>query len=183
MLLFQHCFKKLFILVLLCLISSFGYSEDIKVTKIIGEGEAAPINILREAVSNKEYTFPEKGKWNIVFYWSLFCHSCLQEIPAVKKRLKDNDDFSVFFVSLDSEQMQTGLKNFSLKRKLGKPLLMEKIIDSKYLTADQWGVVTTPSVFIVNPDGIVVFSHSGPMDVENIFIKFENLRNEYMVKQ
>lgn len=146
--------------------------------KLLESGAKAPVNTLREAVSNSEYSFPEAGHWNIVFYWSLFCHSCLQEIPAVKKRLSDNDDFYVFFVALDSEQMQMALKNYSLKRKLKKPLLMERIVNDKYLTADQWGVTTTPSVFIVNPEGVIEFSHSGPMDVEEFFKTFSDLKDK-----
>ena len=46
---------------------------------------------------------------------------------------------------------------------------MEKLENEKYITADSWGVTMTPSVFIVNPEGKILFSHQGPLDLDLFF--------------
>lgn len=144
--------------------------ENGQPVKLLQPGTAAPACLLK-GIDGKEYSFPTPGHWNMVFYWSLFCHSCLEEIPAVQGRIQSMNvpDLKTFFVALDSERMIKALQNFSSKRDLKLPVLMEQLASNTYVTADQWGVVMTPSVFIVAPDGKVAYSHQGPMDIEEFF--------------
>lgn len=139
-------------------------------------GAIAPVCKLK-GIDNLDYTFPEPGHWNMIFFWSLFCHSCLEEIPVVQAQLgnRDQGKLKSCFVSLDSERMQKALINFSRKRDLKQPILMEQLASASYVTADQWGVSTTPSVFIVAPDGKIAYSHQGPMDIDKFFAEFEVL--------
>lgn len=141
------------------------------VLSLLQPGAPAPINVLKD-ISNKEITFPSTNKWNLIFYWSLFCHSCIEEMPEIQTSLEKlkGDNLSTFFISLDSEKMQKALVNFKKRRKFSAPILMEKVENDKYITADTWGVTMTPSVFIINPEGKIVFSHQGPLDLD-LFIK------------
>lgn len=142
--------------------------------ELLGPGVVAPICKLK-GIDNLGYTFPEPGHWNMVFFWSLFCHSCLEEMPAVQAQLanKNQSELKAYFVSLDSEKMQKALVNFCKKRDLKQPVLMEQLASASYVTADQWGVSTTPSVFIVAPDGKIAYSHQGPMDIDKFFADYE----------
>ena len=167
---------------------------------LVQPGTIAPINVLKDT-SDEYRSFPVLGKWNMVFYWSLFCHSCIEEMPDLQSKLEEIKDkrvysvidtkgnkfvfneeyimnykveikdkeFNTYFVSLDSEKMKKGLQNFIKRRRFTAPVLMEKVENEKYITADTWGVTMTPSVFIVNPEGKVVFSHEGPLDIELFF--------------
>lgn len=144
--------------------------------KLLQPGSAAPTCLLK-GTDGKEYTFPSTGHWNMIFYWSLFCHSCLEEIPEIHNRVITiaNANLKTFFVSLDSERMHKALQNFSSKRNLTQPILMEQLASASYVTADRWGVVMTPSVFIVAPDGKVAYSHQGPMDIDKFFVDFATM--------
>ncbi|MBQ2592130.1 MAG: TlpA family protein disulfide reductase [Candidatus Riflebacteria bacterium] len=143
---------------------------------LLQPGSSAPINTLKD-ISGEERSYPLPAKWNLVFYWSLFCHSCIEEMPEIQEGLSklEGKDFATFFVSLDTEKMQKALQNFKKRRKFPAPILMEKVDNEKYVSADSWGVTMTPSVFIVNPEGKIIFSHQGPLDLD---LFFKNLPKE-----
>ncbi len=147
---------------------------------LLQPGSAAPINVLKDT-NDEERSYPVPGKWNMVFYWSLFCHSCIEEMPDLQAGLEKmaDKDFNTCFVSLDTDKMQKALKNFIKRRKFTAPILMEKVENDKYLTADTWGVTMTPSVFIINPEGKIIYSHQGPLDVD---LFFKNLPEELAQK-
>ncbi len=151
-------------------------NENKSAISLLQSGAMAPFNSLKDTSGN-EIRFPENNKWNLVFYWSLFCHSCIEEMPEIQSGLEslEGKDFSTYFVSLDTEKMQKALINFKKRRKFTPIILMERLENEKYITADTWGVTMTPSVFIVNPQGKVVFSHQGPLDLD---LFFKNLPEE-----
>ncbi len=162
--------------------SSNSFAQEGKEADVafLQPGSPAPINSLK-AITNEEVRFPVSNRWNLVFYWSLFCHSCIEEMPEIQEGLsKLNDkEFETFFVSLDTEKMQKALENFKKRRKFPAPILMEKVENEKYMSADSWGVTMTPSVFIVNPQGKIIYSHQGPLDLD---LFFKNLPEELVGK-
>jgi len=113
----------------------------------------------------------------MVFFWSLFCHSCIEEMPVVQAKLAEIGEtgLKAYFVSLDTERMQKALVNFCKLRELKQPVLMERVASDSFETADKWGVVMTPSVFIVDPDGKIAWSHQGPLDIEKFFADFQQM--------
>ena len=143
---------------------------------LLTSGARAPACQLK-GIDNQNYSFPEPGCWNMIFFWSLFCHSCIEEMPAVQERLasQKSEKFRSFFIALDSEKMQKALINFCKKRELKQPVLMEQLASGSYFAADRWGVSMTPSVFIVAPDGKIAYSHQGPMDIEKFFADFAEM--------
>jgi peroxiredoxin len=181
-----HLIKKnyIFLAVILALtvFSSNSFAQEGKEADVafLQSGSLAPINSLK-AITNEEVSFPVPNKWNLVFYWSLFCHSCIEEMPEIQEGLSklNGKEFETFFVSLDTEKMQKALENFKRRRKFPAPILMEKVENEKYLSADSWGVTMTPSVFIVDPQGKIIYSHQGPLDLD---LFFKNLPEELVGK-
>ena len=181
-----HLIKKnyIFLAVILALtvFSSNSFAQEGKEADVafLQSGSLAPINSLK-AITNEEVSFPVPNKWNLVFYWSLFCHSCIEEMPEIQEGLSklNGKEFETFFVSLDTEKMQKALENFKRRRKFPAPILMEKVENEKYLSADSWGVTMTPSVFIVDPQGKIIYSHQGPLDLD---LFFKNLPEELIGK-
>ena len=177
---FKSALTKLLLSALILITSSCFAQEAVEGNKpalsLLQPGSTAPINALND-ISNEERSFPIPNKWNLVFYWSLFCHSCIEEMPEIQEGLSklEGKDFETFFVSLDTEKMQKALVNFKKRRKFPAPILMEKVENEKYFSADTWGVTMTPSVFIVNPEGKIIFSHQGPLDLD---LFFKNLPHE-----
>lgn len=133
-------------------------------------GQAAPHAVLQD-LSGLDCPFPVPGKWNLVFFWSLFCQVCLEELPLVVQELRNLPDnpCESFFVSLDTVKMKKGLTNFITKRKLDCRLLLEEIASGSYLSADAWGVRTTPATFLIDPDGRIVLAREGPFPLEELF--------------
>jgi peroxiredoxin len=136
---------------------------------ILGVGQSAPQATLQD-LDGHEQVFPASGSWNIIFYWSLFCHTCLEEIPLIAEETEKlrKQGVQAFYVTLDTKRMQQALKNFLTRRHLMIPVLLEEIASESYRTADLWGVKVTPSAFLVNPEGRIVFSHEGPFDPEEM---------------
>lgn len=151
-------------------------SEPATSTKLLLPGQPAPISTLN-ATDNIAHQFPAAGQWNMVFFWSLFCHSCIEEMPVVQAKLAEIGEtgLKAYFVSLDTERMQKALVNFCKLRALKQPVLMERVASASFETADKWGVVMTPSVFIVDPAGKVAWSHQGPLDIEKFFADFQQM--------
>lgn len=173
----QSC--KLLSLALLFAFTGFvAQASEFVMPEMLKVGETAPVTTLKN-LDLEPVEFPKAGSYSLVFYWSLFCHSCLGEIPEVNTRLSELDDerIGAFFVSLDTERMHKGLVNFCKRRNLTLPVLMEEIVDEAYLSADKWGVVQTPSAFIVDPEGTIVFSHQGPLDLDSYFADLKTMLN------
>lgn len=139
-------------------------------------GETAPAMVLRD-LADREVAFPVPGRWNLVFFWSLFCHSCLEEMPVMVPELNALPGRPVesFFVSLDTARLKKGLTNFLAKRKLDCRLLLEEIASDSYRCADQWGVRTTPALFLVNPEGKIEFAREGPFPLDELFTRLRAL--------
>ncbi|NLI75777.1 MAG: redoxin domain-containing protein [Candidatus Riflebacteria bacterium] len=139
-------------------------------------GDAAPAMVLRD-LADREVAFPVPGRWNLVFFWSLFCHSCLEEMPVLVPELNALPGRPVesFFVSLDTARLKKGLANFLAKRHLDCRLLLEEIASDSYRCADRWGVRTTPALFLVNPEGKIEFAREGPFPLDDLFTRLRAL--------
>lgn len=172
----QYCRNSKFILLFAFILLATS-TASAQFDALLKPGTKAPVNSLK-ATDDKTYQFPEAGQWNMVFYWSMFCHSCLDEIPALQKYLADKDTVTPFFVALDTKKMKTAIKNYCQKRNIKHPILLEEIASQTYRTADQWGVMVTPSVFVVSPEGIIKYSHAGPMDLEKFFKEFAQMQQK-----
>lgn len=161
----------------LCCCRLSSSADPASVTQILAPGQVAPVSSLK-AIDNVEHCFPVAENWNLVFFWSLFCHSCIEEMPEIQARLAEYEasDLKVYFVSLDTARMQKALINFCRLRGFDRPVLMERIASDSYEVADRWGVVMTPSTFVVNPEGKIVWSHQGPLDIAGLFAELDAMR-------
>lgn|GEM_PF-1879567 len=168
--------KALLVIAFACCAMLLSASEPATSSKLLLPGQPAPVSTLN-ATDDVAHQFPVAGQWNMVFFWSLFCHSCLEEMPVVQAKLSEigESGLKAFFVSLDTARMQKALINFCKLRDLKQPVLMERVASDSFEIADKWGVVMTPSVFIVDPDGNVVWSHQGPLDIEKFFADFREM--------
>ena len=172
-------FKLVLIMAILCGAPSLSAEELASASRLLVTGQIAPVCRLN-ATDNIEHEFPVVGQWNMIFFWSLFCHSCIEEMPAVQARLAELGETGLrsFFVSLDTVRMQKALVNFCKLRDFKQPVLMERVASDSFETADKWGVVMTPSVFIVAPDGKIAWSHQGPMDIEKFFADYKEMSQQ-----
>jgi len=122
-------------------------------------------------LEDRDHTFPVPGKWNLVFFWSLFCFSCLEEIPQLAEEMKPYASLGCesFFIAMDTARMRQGLMNYRKKRNLDIRILLEVIASDTYYAADAWGVKTTPTTLLIDPNGKVTFSRQGTFDTQELW--------------
>ncbi|MBI3038745.1 TlpA family protein disulfide reductase [bacterium] len=133
-------------------------------------GEISPQSCLQDFFDQPR-VFPKSGQWNLIFFWSLFCQTCIEEMPFLCDELTNHfyQRCEGFFVCLDTAKMKNGVANFIKKRHLSCQVVFEEVASSSFKTADSWGVKLTPSTFLVDPEGKIVFSKEGPFELEELF--------------
>lgn len=177
----RTAFARLIIVPVLFLVlqTALVYADELQDTAtILNPGKTAPLCVLKN-LEDQLIEFPVLNEWNLIFFWSLFCHSCLEEIPALVNELTESEFSSCksFFVSLDTEKKKTAIANFIMRRNLNCNVLLEEITkedEQKYKSADLWGVKMTPASFLISPEGKIVFSREGPFDPDELFSLLRN---------
>ncbi len=167
----RACARAVLILSLLLMGAPAARAEQPATGTFVVAGQKAPVLTL-ERLDGGEMTFPERGRWTIVFFWSLFCHVCIEELPMLAEEVASlpQDSVQAVFVSIDTARMKKGLGNFLKKRNLDVCVALDRIVaSSSYEAADAWGVKPTPAVFLVNREGVVTYSCEGPFDPEKLF--------------
>ncbi len=159
-----NCNLFLFLFALLSIVPSFAEPGP-----FLNPGQTAPVSSLKD-LADTDQVLPASGTWSIVFFWSLFCHSCIEEMPIIADEIGKlpSDRVRSFFLTLDTAKMKKAVDNFLKKRNLTLNVVLEEIASDSYKTADAWGVKTTPSAFLVAPDGKIAFSREGPFDPEEL---------------
>ncbi len=100
------------------------------------------------------------GKPMIISYWSTTCKPCLQELNAINDALEDwreEADFDVMAVSIDDVRTLASAK--ARAAAYGWDFIC--VYDPNQDLKRAMNVNLTPQSFVVDADGIIVFSHSG----------------------
>ncbi len=131
---------------------------------------SSPRQISLESMTGARLSFPTPGRWTLVFFWSLFCHSCLEEMPVIQGELKKipPERCDAYFITLDGVKMKTGVNNYLVKRSFNCNVLFEELASDTFLAADAYGVTTTPATFLLDESGKAVFVRVGPFDLEEL---------------
>ncbi len=97
------------------------------------------------------------GKVTLVNVWASWCGPCRQEHPLLMKLAKDR---AVRLVGINYKDKAENARRFL--GSLGNPF--SRIgVDSKGITAVDWGVYGVPETFIVDGAGIIRYKWIGPM--------------------
>jgi thiol-disulfide isomerase/thioredoxin len=115
---------------------------------------------------------------SMVFFWSLFCQPCREEMPdlvSLARRYGDRGLRAVA-VNVDSEKLLPSAVRFSRKEAQGLDHYFDPPSDAgQGDAAEAFGVTYTPSLFLLDADGSVAFSASGKVPVAEIAGKLEEL--------
>lgn len=99
-----------------------------------------------------------KGRWMVINYWASWCHSCIQEIPELN-HLAKNEGSKVTLLGVNYDHLPLeNLKQEMTKLKMSFPTLVENPQVKWHLGE----IAVVPTTFIINPQGKVVESISGP---------------------
>ena len=91
-----------------------------------------------------------RGKVVVVNFWATWCAPCREEMPALQRVAASEPDVVVLEVDL----MEPGDKARSFLDSLGLDRL-QPVLDSDGATTRRFGVLTLPSTFFVDKDGVI----------------------------
>jgi thiol-disulfide isomerase/thioredoxin len=91
-----------------------------------------------------------RGKVMVVNFWATWCLPCREEMPALQRVAASEPDVVVLEVDL----MEPGDKARSFLDSLGLDRL-QPVLDSDGATTRRFGVLTLPSTFFVDKDGVI----------------------------
>jgi thiol-disulfide isomerase/thioredoxin len=85
-----------------------------------------------------------------VNFWATWCPPCREELPALQRVAASDPDVIVLEVDL----MEPGNKARSFLDSLGLDRL-QPVLDSDGATTRRYGVLSLPSTFFVDPNGVI----------------------------
>lgn len=132
--------------------------EDLLAAKMYAEfnrnsliGKGAPKISLKNARGKAE-RIPVSGRYNVLFFYDTSCPTCKIETARLKEMMKESAyDVKLFaiYVGDDKDAWQSYQADFSEATHLWDPTM-----ESDWQR--QYGVLGTPRMFLVNPDGVVI---------------------------
>ena len=91
-----------------------------------------------------------RGKVVVVNFWATWCAPCREEMPALQRVAASEPDMVVLEVDL----LEPGDKARSFLDSLGLDRL-QPVLDSDGATTRRYGVLSLPSTFFVDKDGVI----------------------------
>ena len=91
-----------------------------------------------------------RGKVVVVNFWATWCLPCRQEMPALQRVAASEPNVVVLEVDL----MEAGDKARSFLDSLGLDRL-QPVLDTDGATTRRYGVLTLPSTFFIDKDGVI----------------------------
>jgi cytochrome c biogenesis protein CcmG/thiol:disulfide interchange protein DsbE len=156
----MHRFILPFIVfVLLIVVFSFGLFNDPRELPSPFIGEQAPTFQLpsltdpEQIVGSAEYA----GKFALVNVWATWCVGCRQEHGFLLE-LKRRGAIPIYGINWRDNLPDAQ----SWLQQLGDPYVFSAFDQDGRVGID-WGVYGAPETFLVNPDGIVLYKHLGPL--------------------
>ena len=104
-----------------------------------------------------------RGKVVVVNFWATWCPSCRSEMPALQRVAASEQDVVVLEVDL----LESGDKARSFLDSLGLDRL-EPVLDSDGATTLRYGVLSLPSTFFIDKDGVIRHLELIPMSEEQM---------------
>ncbi len=101
-----------------------------------------------------------KGKVVFVNFWASWCAPCQEELPELNRLAGDYRGKKVIVVAINVDQDRNAAKK--LMAKLGLTTShMEILWDAKSKVVSAYNIDAMPSSFVLDPRGVIRFSHSG----------------------
>jgi len=109
-----------------------------------------------------------KGRPVLIVFWSYFCFPCQREMPLVAEMARNlSDRVQVVGICLDGPEYDGKILPYVEANRITFPNAYDRQTDDFFEVAGRYGVVGTPTFYLVDPAGRVRFIHLGrlPIDV------------------
>ena len=135
-----------------------------------GDGTGAPLrpapDFTLPDVHGTEFSLSDyRGKTVVIDFWATWCVPCLYQIPVLNEfwvNHRDGGEIVVIGVAVDVEGAE-----------VVAPWVAEQGVEYQILIGDEglsreFGVMGFPTIAIVNPDGDIVATHAGILNVDDL---------------
>jgi thiol-disulfide isomerase/thioredoxin len=136
-------------------------------------GEIAPdFSVMDMGGANfnlKEALGAKKGM--LIFFWSIFCEPCKEELPIIQELadVYQAQDVDFVGVAIDGGPMKEAINGYITQEGYSfKPLIDELNPDESFKISDPYGVAGTPTLYIIDKDGVVKFAKVGKATKEEL---------------
>lgn len=140
--------------------------------KMLEVGSIAPGFTVKD-VEGAPFRYEEsKGKSPSLFvFWSIFCEPCRIEMPVVQKLYEKYKErgLNVLAVALDGEPLKNSIVGFVKQEGYTFRILIDELDEKEmFKVADPYGVAGTPTIYIMDKAGKVVFARAGRVKEEDL---------------
>lgn len=132
-------------------------------------GEPAPDFELKTLEGKKVKLSDYRGKKVIVNFWATWCPPCKAEMPDIQKYYNEgNDNVEILAVNIDP---QYDVQKFVREANVTFPVLL----DSKDEVNTLYRILTIPTTYFIDQDGIIQSKYLSVMTVDTIREHIDNM--------
>jgi thiol-disulfide isomerase/thioredoxin len=96
--------------------------------------------------------------WLIVDFFATDCEGCKKELPVLERLAREHPDGSLKILVFATDTGGQGLVEPYFRR---NPTTLTVLLDRYQTTVKRYGVSEIPSLFLIDPQGLVVFKEVG----------------------
>lgn len=95
-----------------------------------------------------------KGKWLILDLWASNCSACINKFPTINEWQREfKDEIQFLVIGKNDKKYNSGIERLYEKLRVKMNLDLPSAYDS--VLFERWDIPAVPSIFVVDPDGIV----------------------------
>ncbi len=128
-------------------------------SSVLKVGASAPVFTLK-SMKGEEYRLGDRvGKKPVLmFFWSIFCGPCREEMPVLQKAWEKYGTDKLDFVGVNIDgKVNKALEKFTADSGFSFTTLMDEMNNMVLKVADPYGVIATPITYIVDKDGKIAY--------------------------
>lgn len=142
----------------------------------INKGQVAPDFELLSIKGDKWKLSDFRGKTVILNFWASWCPPCKAEIPEMQKFYENNRNNNVEILAVNltnSERSPDAVKDFVKD----KGMTFNILLDQQGEISNLYSVMTIPTSYIIDKNGVIRDKHIGPMSYEMMDNFISNIKN------
>lgn len=105
------------------------------------------------------YTYTPAQRPTVINVFATWCIPCREETPGFAATAKQLHDRGIDIVAIDQEESADAVSRFAKEFALPYPVY----IDTSGVTHDLLGARVIPTTILVDPQGVIVWEHAGPL--------------------
>lgn len=121
---------------------------------------APPDLALNALAGDRQNLNDYKGKVVLVNFWATWCPPCRREMPSMQRLKEKMSGRSFVMLGVDSAEQREEVEDFLKTVKVDFPILL----DPDSVATRRWKVFALPTSFLVDRNGKVRYSISGPTE-------------------